>query len=135
MSSGNEKIDHPLHYNHGPLGADGTARYEPIKVIDDWSLGFCMGNALKYILRAPHKGAEMQDLAKARWYLSRNILYPDHVNRDGPEFSMPAKDVAAAWGLNNDLSQCVWHIEHGDARSAIKYLDEHIAKTRMENIK
>lgn len=59
-----DQVNHPAHYNMGgPKEADGTAKYETIKVIEDWSLGFCMGNALKYILRAPHKGTEKQDLS------------------------------------------------------------------------
>jgi hypothetical protein len=57
-----EKINHPPHYG-------GDVKFEAIKVIDDWGLGFSAGNALKYILRAPHKGAMLEDLQKAQWYL------------------------------------------------------------------
>ena len=35
---------------------------------------FCIGNAIKYILRAPYKGNEKQDLEKAKWYLDRAWL-------------------------------------------------------------
>lgn len=59
-------VDHPAHYG-------GDVPYEPIKLIVDWGLGFCGGNALKYILRAPHKGNEKEDLAKARWYLCKAV--------------------------------------------------------------
>jgi chorismate mutase len=31
------------------------------------------GNIVKYVARAPHKGNELQDLKKARWYLDRLI--------------------------------------------------------------
>lgn len=58
-----ETVDHPDHYNHG--------RIEVIDVIEDWGLGFHLGNALKYILRAPHKGRTVDDLRKAMWYLER----------------------------------------------------------------
>ncbi len=62
-----EAVDHPAHYG----GADNT--YEAIKVIEAWHLGFCLGNAVKYISRAEHKGARLEDLKKARWYLDREI--------------------------------------------------------------
>jgi hypothetical protein len=60
-------VDHPPHYG----GADDP--YEAIKVIEAWRLGFCLGNTVKYIARAEHKGATIQDLKKARWYLDRAI--------------------------------------------------------------
>lgn len=59
-------VDHPAHY-----GGDGT--YEAIKVIEAWGLGFSLGNAVKYIARAGKKGAALEDLQKARWYLDREI--------------------------------------------------------------
>lgn len=61
-----ETVDHPPHY-----GGDTT--YEAIKVIEAWELGFCLGNAVKYICRAGRKGAHLDDLKKARWYLDREI--------------------------------------------------------------
>jgi len=32
-----------------------------------------MGNAVKYISRAEHKGNKQQDLEKAIWYLNREL--------------------------------------------------------------
>lgn len=60
-----EAIDHPAHYN--------TGKIEPIDVIEDWDLGFHLGNAVKYIARAGHKGDTLVDLKKARWYIERAI--------------------------------------------------------------
>lgn len=60
-----EYINHPDHYNHGDI--------EVIDVIEDWDLGFHLGNAIKYIARAEHKGKEKEDLEKAKWYLQRYI--------------------------------------------------------------
>lgn len=62
-----EAVDHPAHYG----GADNP--YETIKVIEAWGLGFHLGNALKYISRAGKKGARVEDLKKAAWYLNRAI--------------------------------------------------------------
>jgi hypothetical protein len=61
-----ERVNHPEHY-----GGDTT--YETIKVIEAWGLGFNLGNAVKYISRADKKGNADEDLAKARWYLDREI--------------------------------------------------------------
>jgi len=44
---------------------------QPIDVIVDWNLGFCLGNAIKYLGRAGKKksASEQDDLQKALWYL------------------------------------------------------------------
>lgn len=60
-----EYINHPDHYNQGNI--------EVIDVIEDWNLGFHLGNAIKYIARAEHKDNTKQDLEKAKWYLQRYI--------------------------------------------------------------
>jgi hypothetical protein len=62
-----DAVNHPQHYQHP------NSAYEAIKVIEAWGLGFCLGNTVKYIMRAPHKGAQVEDLKKARWYLDREI--------------------------------------------------------------
>lgn len=62
-----EMVNHPAHYG----GADNP--YEAIKVIEAWGLGFCLGNTVKYISRAEKKGASLEDLRKAAWYLQREI--------------------------------------------------------------
>lgn len=56
---------HPKHYN--------TGKYEVIDVIEDWKLGFNLGNVVKYVGRADHKGAAASDLYKALFYLNREI--------------------------------------------------------------
>ena len=59
-----EMINHPIHYNQG---------IEAIDYIESHKLSFCLGNVVKYITRAKHKGTELQDLKKASWYLDREI--------------------------------------------------------------
>ncbi len=59
-------VDHPTHYNVG--------RIEVIDAIESWELNFSMGNAVKYIARADHKGNPVEDLRKAVWYLNREIV-------------------------------------------------------------
>lgn len=46
-------------------------KIEPIDVIEAWDLGFNLGNALKYIGRAGHKGDMRDDLIKAANYCYR----------------------------------------------------------------
>jgi hypothetical protein len=58
-------INHPAHYTHSAI--------EPIDVIEEWGLGFHLGNVIKYVARADHKGTRLADLEKARWYLERAI--------------------------------------------------------------
>lgn len=65
-----DTVNHPEHYG----GEDNP--YEAIKVIEAWGLGFCLGNALKYICRAGKKKLHtnaLEDLKKAAWYLDREI--------------------------------------------------------------
>jgi hypothetical protein len=69
MSQQKEMVNHPDHYG----GEDNP--YEAIKVIDEWNLGFCLGNTVKYISRAgkKNKEKELEDLEKALWYLQYYI--------------------------------------------------------------
>ena len=65
QESKGDPVNHPDHYNWLPKG---------IEVIDiTEALNFCLGNAVKYILRADHKGKPVEDLKKAVWYLEREI--------------------------------------------------------------
>ena len=58
-------IEHPKHYNIG--------KHEVWDIIDDWDLGWNLGNVVKYTARARHKGTPLIDLKKAQQYLEREI--------------------------------------------------------------
>lgn len=60
-----EKVNHPSHYQGKGL--------EVIQVIEAFGLGFNLGNAIKYILRAGKKSDLKEDLKKAVWYLTREL--------------------------------------------------------------
>lgn len=62
-----DEVTRPKHY-----GGEANP-HEPIKVIEHYDLGFCLGNAVKYILRSDKKGSQLDDLKKARWYIDREI--------------------------------------------------------------
>ena len=62
-----DPVNHPSHYTDGKI--------EVIDYIEDKKLGFCLGNAVKYISRAGKKDPtkEIEDLNKAAWYIERRI--------------------------------------------------------------
>ena len=63
------EISNPSYYG----GSDNP--YEAIKVINAHDLNFCLGNAIKYVLRAGKKDSEtrLKDLQKAIEYLQFEI--------------------------------------------------------------
>lgn len=61
----NDIINHPEHYTKGGI--------EVRDFIDSWRLDFNSGNVIKYVVRAPYKGTELQDLKKAQNYLNHLI--------------------------------------------------------------
>ena len=72
-----ETVNSPRHYN--------TGRFEVIDIIEDVTksyegyLGYCIGNALKYICRAPHKHATpLEDIRKAAKHLEYAIIALQH---------------------------------------------------------
>jgi hypothetical protein len=58
-------VNHPEHYTAHPSGI------ECIQVTEH--MGFCLGNAMKYLWRAGNKGDKLEDLRKAVWYINREI--------------------------------------------------------------
>ena len=69
-----EKVNHPSHYNKG---------IEVIDIIESWGLNFSLGNAVKYILRAPYKDNSLEDLKKAQWYIQREIENMENIEKIG----------------------------------------------------
>ena len=60
-----DPVNHPPHYKVGGI--------ETIDFIEAKKLNYNLGNVVKYVTRADHKGARKQDLEKAVWYLQREI--------------------------------------------------------------
>lgn len=60
-----DPVNHPEHYKVGGI--------ETIDFIEAKNLSYNLGNVVKYITRADHKGNKLQDLQKAQWYLNREI--------------------------------------------------------------
>ena len=60
-----DMVNHPPHYTAHPSGV------ECIQITEH--MGFCLGNAMKYIWRADLKNDDIEDLKKAVWYIEREI--------------------------------------------------------------
>jgi Protein of unknwon function (DUF3310) len=67
-----DPINHPSHYTSSPARCKCCG--QPIECIDVVEhLSFCIGNIIKYLWRADHKGDPIKDLEKGLWYLTREI--------------------------------------------------------------
>ncbi len=58
-------VNQPPHYTSHPSGV------ECIQITEH--MGFCLGNAMKYIWRADEKWDAIEDLKKAKWYIEREL--------------------------------------------------------------
>lgn len=67
LSPNKDNVNSPKHYSNGKI--------EVIDFIEDKDLGFNLGNVVKYVSRAgkKDKSKTIEDLEKAKWYLSREI--------------------------------------------------------------
>lgn len=68
-----DPVNHPKHYTQHPSGI------ECIQITEH--IGFNLGNVVKYLWRSDEKGAPLQDLKKARWYLDREIQKREAENK------------------------------------------------------
>ena len=91
-----DPINHPQHYQH-PSGV------ECIQITEHMS--FLMGNAIKYIWRADHKGSPINDLRKAIWYLEREITRRTDEANTAPlvtkSVSLPDADARRQYEMGN----------------------------------
>lgn len=60
-----DPVNHPKHYTSHPSGV------ECITITRH--MNFNIGNAIKYLWRADEKGASLEDLKKAAWYINDEI--------------------------------------------------------------
>jgi hypothetical protein len=60
-----DAVNNPAHYKVGGI--------ETIDFIEAKKLNYNIGNVVKYLTRADHKGNKLEDLRKAQWYLTREI--------------------------------------------------------------
>ena len=65
ISATPDLVNQPPHYTTGGI--------ETIDFIEAKKLNYNLGNVVKYLTRADHKGNKLEDLRKAQWYLTREI--------------------------------------------------------------
>ena len=68
-----DPVNHPSHYTSHP------SNVECIDIVEH--MPFNIGSAIKYLWRRELKGATIQDLKKARWYIDREIQRVEKFNR------------------------------------------------------
>lgn len=71
MPAKDDPVNHPPHYTSHPAACACGRGIECIQVTEH--MGFCIGNAIKYLWRAGRKGEAIEDLRKAAWYIDREI--------------------------------------------------------------
>jgi hypothetical protein len=88
-----DMINHPPHYK-----GDGV---ECIEVIKRYDLGFLLGNAAKYLIRAGRKDDERADRGKAVWYVRHWLEDPETHRPWSPCIDqwMSPDLIASAFGL------------------------------------
>ena len=93
-----DKVNHPKHYTSHPSGV------ECIQITEH--MGFCLGNAIKYLWRADLKEDAIEDLRKARWYITREIERRLKATEDphAPSGLRPAEPSERAYP-NHDRSE------------------------------
>lgn len=90
-----DMVNHPAHYTDGKI--------EVIEYIEDKKLGYCLGNAIKYISRAgkKDKSKEIEDLKKAAWYIARRIK-----ELEGGDEKMTDNEIIKALECCKDSESC-----------------------------
>jgi|GEM_PF-808006 len=104
MTMQHDPVNHPAHYKGNGL--------EAIEVIEDWQLGFHLGNAVKYILRAGKKGDRKQDLEKALWYVRRAI----DQRPSGLKGTIEHGQIAEAFELRSCEAVALWWVLSASGR-------------------
>lgn len=128
MQEEDKLVEHPFHYTQG--------EHEVIELTE--KLDFCLGNAAKYILRAPYKGQELRDLKKARWYLKHCSETPY-----GKIVTEDLHKLACSYGndLLKEVFDCLYYARQaGDFsnksyKKAVEILTRVIHETELSEVK
>lgn len=116
----NDNVNHPSHYTDG--------KFEVLDFIEERKLNFCIGNAVKYVARAGKKdpNKEIEDLDKARFYISREIKRLERLNViDYKPVCIERKidifDFVEDKKLNNNRASTIYYIDqYADCKTIIE---------------
>ena len=128
-----DNVNHPQHYESQRIVL------EPIDLCECFD--FCIGNALKYLLRAGHKegNPEEQDLAKARWYLNRALKSSTSCFGFRPVAGMRyvVEFATTSYSSRNDFIRVLFcmaespgEIKEASVRRCIKLINEKIGEDK-----
>ena len=106
------EINHPSHYNRGKMEA-----IDFIELLGHGE-GFCMGNAVKYLIRYDAKDDRASNLKKACWYLTRLVRSSSKGWAQTWALALPAEEVAARTEkigelypyLPREVAECICYI-------------------------
>lgn len=105
-----DMVNSPPHY----IGEGGIEAIDVIDVIERYELGYHLGSAAAYILRAGKKGSATEDVRKADWYLKRWVDRFDAELSDEPLLDMETtvdwlapEAVGEVFGLDDHLSAAI----------------------------
>lgn len=116
-----DAVNHPSYY------ADG--KYEVIDFIENYEMGFHIGNAVKYISRAGKKdfSKRIQDLEKAIWYLNRALDKNVYEVPGGKKVhTISIVKYCSEKKISNLLESALIHIVFGQIVSAIDLINMQI---------
>lgn len=114
-----DPVEHPRHYTFGGV--------EVIDAIEAWDMPYHLGNAIKYIARHEHKGG-IEDLKKARWYLTRYIGLKEKDEGEAP----PEGRLVPQIPIPEKMPQVIWAKDVDDMIRYYRWDDEGKAYTRVE---
>ena len=102
-----DNVNHPKHYESQRIVL------EPIDLCECYD--FCIGNALKYLLRAGKKDGNSleQDLGKARWYLNRALVRQVKFDSYRPDGKKDIRLVSCAvygYGATNEYIETLFSL-------------------------
>jgi predicted MarR family transcription regulator len=121
-------VQKPRHYNVHPSGVEAVDLCQ--------CLGFNLGNAVKYLFRCSHKGALIEDLKKARWYLERASVHeavPTIRERFADEYvSLLVAKVCEASPAGDVLADVLTMLEEGRASDGFRCVGSEITKRERE---
>lgn len=123
-----DNVNHPAHY-------ESASGVECIEVAS--ALPYALGNAVKYVWRAPHKGHYREDMLKAQWFLHQYIDEWQSADARTPvndlvlcdlnferAFSGMTDDPAMAWQQKIDIVIQWLHGRHDDRERFFRALRE-----------
>lgn len=83
-----DMVNAPPHYRRHPSGIECVEVAERMQ--------YSLGNAVKYLWRAEHKGRRTEDLQKALWFINRAIDFGEIVVCDDALLSVYAERIVGS---------------------------------------